>query len=67
MSKKDVDFPNITFGKDGFDQVGNIAILHYQVLVKVNSIANKVNTIWNDVNVNSWWNLNHLQEKRKQF
>ena len=53
MSKKDVDFPNITFGKNGFDQVGNIAILHYQILV--------------NVNVNSWWNLNHLQETRKQF
>tara|TARA_B110000046_G_scaffold131628_1_gene138164 strand:+ start:126 stop:251 length:126 start_codon:yes stop_codon:yes gene_type:complete len=29
VSKKDVDFPNITFGKNGFDQVGNITILHY--------------------------------------
>ena len=66
------NIPTLAFWQNGFDNIENSAIPHYQTLVDVGiihlsprSVASKVNDIWDDVE--GWWNQSHVQTAKNQF
>jgi hypothetical protein len=66
------NIPTLAFWQNGFDHLRDSAKPYYQLLVDVGiihlspeSIARKVNDIWDDVN--GWWAQSSVQAARKQF
>lgn len=66
------NIPMLAFWQDNFDHLRDSAKPYYQLLVGVGivhltpeSVAEKVNEIWNDVG--SWWMQPLVQEARKRF
>ncbi len=66
------NIPTLAFWQNNLDHLEDNVIPHYQTLFDVGivhlsaeTIANKVNEIWLDVD--GWWNQSHVQDARKQF
>jgi putative transferase (TIGR04331 family) len=66
------NIPTLAFWQNDFDHLRDSAKPYYQLLVDVGivhfspeSVAAKVNEIWNDVE--GWWSESTVQEARKQF
>jgi putative transferase (TIGR04331 family) len=66
------NIPTLAFWQNGLDHLEDNVIPHYQTLVdggivhlSAESIANKVNEIWLDVD--GWWGKSDIQNIRKQF
>jgi len=66
------NIPTLAFWQNNLDHLEDNVIPHYQTLVDVGivhlsaeSIANKVNEIWLDVD--GWWGQSDIQKVRKQF
>ena len=64
------NIPTLAFWQNNFDHLRKSVIPEYQMLVDVGiihlhieSVANKVNEIWNDVD--GWWSQKNVQEERK--
>lgn len=67
-----LNLPTLAFWQNGFDHLRNSAKPYYQLLVdagivhfSADSVAKKVNTIWDDVDY--WWNSSQVQEARMTF
>jgi putative transferase (TIGR04331 family) len=66
------NIPTLAFWQNGLDHLRDSALPFYQLLVdvgiihlNVESVANKVNTIWDDVD--AWWYSSSVQNARKVF
>ena len=66
------NIPTLAFWQNGFDHLRDSAKPYYQLLVdagiihlSAESVANKVNTIWDDVD--AWWSDSSVQNARKLF
>jgi putative transferase (TIGR04331 family) len=66
------NIPTLAFWQNNFDHLEHNVIPHYKMLVdtgivhlSAESVANKVNDIWHDLD--AWWNQSHVQNARKQF
>ena len=66
------NIPTIAFWQNGFDHLNESAKPYYQLLVEAEivhltpeSVAQKVNEVWEDVDV--WWAKSKTQEARKKF
>jgi hypothetical protein len=67
-----LNIPTLAFWQNGLDHLDDNAIPHYQMLIDVGiiylsaeSVANKVNDIWD--NVDEWWHQTYVQNARKKF
>jgi putative transferase (TIGR04331 family) len=66
------NIPTLAFWQNGFDHLRDSAKPYYQLLLDAGivhltpeSVAAKVNEVWDDVN--GWWEQNNVQDARKQF
>lgn len=66
------NIPTLAFWQNGLDHLRDCAKPYYQLLVDAGivhltseSVAQKVNEVWDDVN--GWWALSQVQDARKQF
>jgi len=66
------NIPTLAFWQNGFDHLRESAIPYYQMLadagiihLSAESAANKVNTVWTDVD--GWWSSREVQKARKLF
>ena len=66
------NIPTLAFWQNNFDHLREDVIPEYQMLVdagivhlSVESVADKVNEIWSDVD--KWWSERNVQDARKSF
>jgi putative transferase (TIGR04331 family) len=66
------NIPTLAFWQNDLEHVKKSALPYYQSLINTGivhlsaeSVADKVNEIWHDVD--GWWNQAHVQDARKQF
>lgn len=66
------NYPTLLFCNEGLDHLLNNARPFYQLLIdaeilhlSTDSLANKVNSVWNDVN--GWWSSEKIQTARRLF
>jgi putative transferase (TIGR04331 family) len=66
------NIPTLSFWQNGFSHLRDSAKPYYQLLVDAGivhltpeSVAHKVNDIWDDVD--GWWKQSKVQDARKQF
>ena len=66
------NIPTLAFWQNNFDHIVDKVKPDYQLLVdagivhfSAQSVASKVNEIWEDVDV--WWQKSHVQNARKKF
>jgi putative transferase (TIGR04331 family) len=67
-----LNIPTLAFWQNGLDHLRENAIPYYQLLIdagivhlSAESVALKVNTVWDDVE--QWWRQAKVQNARRQF